>query len=108
MDVMAVGKAKELVEPLLGGQKLRLVAQMPLAKHSRSVTGVVKHFGDRVSIGLHSLCVTGKQHREIGTRGHVDAFGITARHHAAREGVQTGRGDIEAGQLHPFGMPSGR
>ena len=97
LHVIGIGNAVVAIEALAGGEKLGLVAEMPLPDACCGIAEGLQPFCDRDLGGIESLRTGGKV-----DPGHADPHSITAgeqlrpRHRADRRRV-------EARELHPFG-----
>ena len=80
MNVVAVGKAKELIKALFRREEFWLVAEVPFAKHAGPIARCFQDFRDGDFIGMQAFAIASQQHSEIGTHRHADPFGIATRH----------------------------
>ena len=95
--VVRVGDAVEGVEALPGGEKFRLVAEVPLADAGGGVAGFLEDFGEGHFVRVQAERGGGEEH--VGKRER--AFRVAAGQQRGARG-RADRGGVVAGQLAAF------
>jgi len=97
--VVAVRDAVIIIEALTGGQKLWLIAQMPLADTGGGVVFLFEDFGDGDFVGMKTLFADRKQDGLVfGVLVHIDPARVAAGHQAGTGRRANAAGDVKAGE----------
>ena len=94
--VVRVGQSEVIVEAVIVGQELGLVAQMPLPDYPRGIAALLEHFRDRELVGVDSLRIGRHENRvpEAGLKSVADGI---ASGHQGRSRRRADRLGVEAG-----------
>ena len=101
--VVAVGQPIIAVEPMAGGQELRLVAAVPLPDHLRGIALLPQQGCDRDLIWVQAHSLPGKEHPLSIEAAKANARWIAPRKHRPARGRTHGRGRVEISKAHPLG-----
>ena len=91
--VVGVGDAEPLVEAAARGEKLRMMAEVPLAENRSRVTAVFEDLREEFFLGVK----TGGA-RVVEGATHADAVGVATRHECGARGGADGLGHVETGE----------